>query len=167
MIDQKDLPKPHPFFVLMAYFGILLFVLSSLLLVFGQIPERYQLISRLQKEGISTLAEVYAIDKDHISFSFRDQRQKESYGYLLKKHYRPSQLASIRKGVRLRVRYLPSPPGGAVILLEEGLDRLIYDLYFFRILLITLFVSWLFVIMYPDFLFVGIEEELHKMELSH
>lgn len=162
---EREKDKSNVFLDLFSLFGILLFVLGSLILCFGLIPERYQLIHRLETEGLLAKAKIESEDETGFLLYFQDSEQQERSGRLYKKHYRPSQIDKIREKDQFDIRYLARASDGQALLLEEGLDSLLYDLYFFRTLLILLFISWIFIILQPDFLFIGIEQELQKIEL--
>ncbi len=142
--------------------AILFFLIGAIMLPV-ELSEHPIYLQALEEEGVLAEARVdYIYDDGDIHLEFVDVDGEETYRILEKEYYFPETLVDLRLDTVHTIRYAPQnydvDPA-----LEEHLDEVyayrqdLSGLYF------ILVVSWLVLIIRPDFLYVGYVENLDAL----
>ena len=118
------------------------------------------MLDRMATVGLETEAIVQSVTPEYgwIHVTYSDRQANERYGVLETAYYPAEHWQTAQSGTALKIRYLPSGETGSDrVLLADQLERVRrYRGYISAELVVVLAVCWLGVIVYPQWLYVGI-----------
>lgn len=135
---------------------ILLFVVLAFVLV-ERYAEHHRFLDQLETSGQEAWA-IVGTGKPSEQFgyyvTFRDTTGAERSGFLKPDYYTPDVVQTVRPGAEVRIRYL-APSYESAVVLADHLDAVRAYWGFAYDVLIILGVSWVWLVFYPDFLYIG------------
>jgi len=134
---------------------IILFVVAVIVLA-DRFNEHRQFVNQLDTLGQDAWALVVTGERSSVGIyvTFRDAADAERAGFVRPQYYSEERLQTVKAGAEIRVRYLPAQYASYVVLSDQLETVRAYRGYATDVLLALAF-SWLWIVIYPDFLYLG------------